>query len=1122
MFRHSAESIRESSRKMFTSQAEKTTWDNKAELEHKHNDMYYTKEEIDSKVDKATLIQKDVKAVYQNTEKGIIRIQEIYGNTEQHAEKLTRILSVGEKVGEGQYKVVVKAVNNKKNLYNHEEHLKRIKNVKGVIITENGITLDSTQNSNIMSDVSATLTAPSLTDYPFKEKTSYTIKYNGTQHDDILRARITVYYTDNTQQFPNNINGECVLVSDPNKTIRKVMYHWNTQNGNGKTSIEDVMIYESSLGLDFNDKTHECNKLEIILPTPLEMVHTRYRDRLYKDVDGVWKIEKHVNTEYIPTINWHEASEAMHTADNVLYNSHQSQLNIAPDVGYFISPEFVHQGDLWNAPDKEGFALHTNTSLQLRFNKSKIANVDDLRAWIRNTKPTFKYVLKEPTIMPLNEPIPDTLVCPGGDVTVYIGTMGVYNTNGGNGLSCTIPVSKKSTVESINDNITSQRERIKKVNMLSSTTNLTLDMPNSMGKMVTLETKKGYIDDIVIEGRTVKNILPNSPDMWSLKNATIDGNGAITLYHGNSVNEYYATTRLMNTQFELNTKYKLVIDIIDNPSQQYLGISEYYTRLEDGRIDVIYSAFKYTDNTNTQLLCKDPGRYVFDITSISKLPVNQKASRSIYFCIWNENGSGITTDKLNRLKFRVGIFKDDGSFNYNTFALTGNSELLSVGSGNENGPEGIELFSRKTNNNLIPPLSTVKWYKSGYTYDMVFRADDNYPDLEMLDLKDNYFEFKSSRNTFGYNIIVRVKPNTKYILKGDLVKCERSVEEGSDMAKYTIRKLSHKSEFNKGPNYVTDFNHSNATVRPMYMKNTGLDEGHTFTTNHNTQYVVVGIASPYKWSLSDDPAYGVMTIGVENFGLYEVDSMEKLDLSNPKCSEEYTTRVLDNEGKDIVLRGLPNGVVDRIFKKDGTYYYTKNIDIMNIDGKEDWSLEGGTYESPDVVVVKVPMYNNPKFSEIKNGREVLCDRLPTRDYGKNKEAIFAYVSNTNLIVGVSKVRLTLEGFTNDLDGVKEWLNKYPLTVMYERVNPITVPINNIAIPTHVGKTDFCINSASVSPIFKAKVSSHIGTTVSSLIDKVEYVEKEVNTINTANLLSSSLLIDNKAKINELINSSNTK
>lgn len=1101
MFRHNAESIKESSRKMFVSEEEKTKWDGKAELVHNHDDKHYTKDEIDNLVDKATVTLSG-KSVSYTTEKGLIRIKEILGNTEQYTESLQDIKSVGERCHDGKYKVTIKVVNDKKNLYNHEDHTSYMSHIKGITVLDNGIVFDASENSNVMNDIVKTNNNISLTDYPFKDKTSYVLKYNPTHEGDLL-VRLKITFTDGSTYAGNENNEEQILVTPASKTIQRITYSWGTQRNKGKTTIENIMIYEASLGTDIEALPNETKKLDIFLPVPLEMVHNKYRDRLFKDSDGMWKIEKHVNTVAIPRENWYVPSEAVQTDESILFNSYQDQLNIRPNVSKFISDQYVYQDDLWNNSTKEGFFLHINKSLQFRLKRSEFPNVAALQRFIDGTRPIMKYVIEEPMIIQLNEPIPEYIESFSGDVSVYVGTISMYEQNIGGGMTCELPVSKKSVIKSINDNISNHRERIKKIDEISSSTNLELNVTDNYVKE--LDTKRGYIDDIIMEGKTLKNLVSTNPESWSYAGADIDTNGTLYLFHGDDVNKYYLCTSLNDTQVTTDKRYKLVIDVLDNPTKKYLGVSTYVGYDDNKNVLLRYSPFTF-EGYDPRTLCKAPGRYVFNLKT-HKSFTNDRWNKGLYFCIWDQTGSG-AIEQMNRIKFRVGLFEDNGSFDPNTVQLNNKSGLLSVGESSN----GIELISRKGNTNLLDDLTNIPRTNFHYSYDIPLKIHNTHQDIELLELDPKHIKFVSKRTTFGIGWIVKVKPNSRYTFKGDLELLNKSVDLGMDSARYSIRKLTHKEAWDLGPNYITDYDYDTAVGSYMYLSDTGKDTGITFTTKSDTQYVFVGIASPYNWANTGNQTPGDMTIGVRNIRLTE----EKIasQITGEETVECYGSKVTDLNGNPIVLRALPNGVKDRIFKENGEYFYTKNINLTTLNGSENWLIEGGDYYSPDVLVLKLGITS----TDIKNGREVLADRFLTRAYNQNTESIFAYASNTHLILGILKSRLE----TPDVEGAKKWLNKNPITVIYETSKPVTVPIRNISVPTHQGQTEFYIESGNVAPVFKSKISSHIGSTVSSLLDKVRYVEEEVDIINNAKLLSSALLCDNKAKINELINSTNTK
>lgn len=80
MYKHNAESIKETQDKQFVSLEDKNRWNNKADGNHTHIDMYYTNTEIEE-VTKEKFIQQNSSMIHSKSNEGFVKDLEIFGNT---------------------------------------------------------------------------------------------------------------------------------------------------------------------------------------------------------------------------------------------------------------------------------------------------------------------------------------------------------------------------------------------------------------------------------------------------------------------------------------------------------------------------------------------------------------------------------------------------------------------------------------------------------------------------------------------------------------------------------------------------------------------------------------------------------------------------------------------------------------------------------------------------------------------------------------------------------------------------------------------------------------------------------------------------------------------------------
>ena len=135
------------------------------------------------------------------------------------------------------------------------------------------------------------------------------------------------------------------------------------------------------------------------------------------------------------------------------------------------------------------------------------------------------------------------------------------------------------------------------------------------------------------------------------------------------------------------------------------------------------------------------------------------------------------------------------------------------------------------------------------------------------------------------------------------------------------------------------------------------------------------------------------------------------------------------------LRSLPNGVKDRIIKRNGQWVVERNIGEITFDGSDDeaWQKDvNAIYEN--TLIFRVINLNTIK---INNNPNVYCDTLPSKAvYYKDEEGAF-HNHHPNMFIRILKSRLT----NDTVNDFKEWLSQNPTTMVYQLATPIYEPLN---------------------------------------------------------------------------------
>ena len=268
--------------------------------------------------------------------------------------------------------------------------------------------------------------------------------------------------------------------------------------------------------------------------------------------------------------------------------------------------------------------------------------------------------------------------------------------------------------------------------------------------------------------------------------------------------------------------------------------------------------------------------------------------------------------------------------------------------------------------------------------------------------------------THNYGILfknIELKPNTTYNLK------------------YNFKEISNCSYSGFTRIYINDSTNKNDLI---YEKNSN---NFSFTTNDNNLYQIA--------------IYGAMGNMIDcNFKISDILISED-EISYIKNMKNKINIALSEP-----LRALPNGVKDRIMKRNGQWIVERNCGEVILDGDEDWEL---SYLGLDNTLRFV--CNNINNVSLLNGDNIFykSDRFVSYtsnySYGNDFEAISG--KDGFIYLRINKSRLS----RLDLEGFKIWLRENPVKVVYQLETPIYEPLNiDSTINTYLDTTHISNNS----------------------------------------------------------------
>ena len=215
-----------------------------------------------------------------------------------------------------------------------------------------------------------------------------------------------------------------------------------------------------------------------------------------------------------------------------------------------------------------------------------------------------------------------------------------------------------------------------------------------------------------------------------------------------------------------------------------------------------------------------------------------------------------------------------------------------------------------------------------------------------------------------------------------------------------------------------------------------------FTTPINCSYVKF----VFKWSVSSS----------NTMNQSHIDSSQTYLLKGNVAPSQYVNGALNKKEISLnePLRALPNGVKDKIIKIGGKHYVERNCGEVILDGSKNEYILGGDYSSDSIITIAYTVRNNASWT---HSDRIICDRFVGKTgadsvwLGKS-EGITSDVSK--ILIGISKSKLS----SLDNNGVRQWLQQNPTTVIYALETPTYEEITDPTLLTYSDATHISNNS----------------------------------------------------------------
>lgn len=237
---------------------------------------------------------------------------------------------------------------------------------------------------------------------------------------------------------------------------------------------------------------------------------------------------------------------------------------------------------------------------------------------------------------------------------------------------------------------------------------------------------------------------------------------------------------------------------------------------------------------------------------------------------------------------------------------------------------------------------------------------------------------------------------------------------------------------------------------------------------------------------------------------------------------QYIEPEYDSIKINEIIRSLPKDINDTIEYSNGKLYKLKRTEELTLNG----DCFGGFIGNGGDNVLSIGLFlsldenvSKDDFNYVLETDNFYCNNLTpfaNKEDMNNKEgARFSYFASKNR--PALHIHLSKDKVSETSESVKEWLNKNPITIIYELKNPIKIELSDIMINNKWDISDIIISSGDINikSYFKFKngiindielLKNNLGSISNSSINELN--DKTSNIINDLNKINFELRLNN--------------
>ena len=274
----------------------------------------------------------------------------------------------------------------------------------------------------------------------------------------------------------------------------------------------------------------------------------------------------------------------------------------------------------------------------------------------------------------------------------------------------------------------------------------------------------------------------------------------------------------------------------------------------------------------------------------------------------------------------------------------------------------------------------------------------------------------------------------------------------------------------------------------------GVRENLTFTTDSNAYYL--------RFRTEDNRELNPNTIMIE-----------ESSIATPIVSSQSAKKEIN---LSVPLRGLTNGIKDRIIKRNGQWVIERNCAEVILDGSEVWHYHSYTNDNYLFIhsnnvyknrMAQSDIISNNFLTYYKSAEDLKYEDNEYIWYGnQNKDTVWIYINKDKLIpYGISN---------NDIDWVnnfKLWLSDNPTTIVYQLEAPIYEPLNIDSTINLYEDTTHISNNSTIP----ANMTVTVDRTINRAVDAIKLAKTNPTVENLSKARMWINLLDDSIKKDEL-------